>query len=330
MPKHLDPGPFLVFLAAMLWATDAPFRVALLQDLPPQTIVLGEHLVNALLLLPVIVLRRRAIAALPARAWGALAFIGIGGSALATVAFTASFTFVNPSIAILLQKLQPFIAIALAHGMLGERLGKRFWLWAVLAVAAAYVLNFPGLVPQTYPGETFNPHVVGALLALGAALLWGACTVLGKYALRGADFVTVTALRFWIATAFLLCWNAVEPALLPPAAEGATGVLEFLRQSFGGGFAQLLQVPAGDWGRIVVIALVSGAASLLLYYRGLRTAPASVATVAELGFPLAAVLVNAVTLQAFLGPVQIVAMIALLLCVLALSADAHARATRDA
>ena len=41
------------------------------------------------------------------RRWLAVAFCGAGGSALATILFTASFHYVNPSVTILLQKLQP-------------------------------------------------------------------------------------------------------------------------------------------------------------------------------------------------------------------------------
>ena len=35
-------GPYLIFFAAMLWATDAPFRLHLTQDLPSNLIVLVE------------------------------------------------------------------------------------------------------------------------------------------------------------------------------------------------------------------------------------------------------------------------------------------------
>jgi hypothetical protein len=40
--------------------------------------------------------------------------IGGVGSAIATVAFTESFQFLNPSLVILLQKMQPVVAITLA------------------------------------------------------------------------------------------------------------------------------------------------------------------------------------------------------------------------
>ena len=55
----------------------------------------------------------------------------------------------------------------------------------------------------------------------------------------------------------------------------------------------LSSVSPSDWLFIAIIALVSGAFSLSLYYWGLQHTRASIATLAELGFPLAAVFVNA-------------------------------------
>ncbi len=48
----------------------------------------------------------------------------------------------------------------------------------------------------------------------------------------------------------------------------------------------------GDWLRLVLLAVFPGLVALLLYYRGLRTTPAPVATFAELAFPATALMVN--------------------------------------
>ena len=47
-------GPLLVFVAAVLWATDAPFRTHLTADLSSSFIVLAEHTVNLLFVLPIL------------------------------------------------------------------------------------------------------------------------------------------------------------------------------------------------------------------------------------------------------------------------------------
>ena len=109
----------------------------------------------------------------------------------------------NRSVSILLQKVQPLIAIALAWFFLGERLSKNFWVWTATALFGAYLVSFPNLVPQLYEGEAFNPNTVGALLALTAAVLWGASTVFGKFVLRKVSFQMMTSLRFVGAFVFL-------------------------------------------------------------------------------------------------------------------------------
>ena len=263
-------GPFLVFVAAALWATDAPFRAHLTQTLASNFIVFAEHGVDCLVAVPLLFFQWGDLKKLSVRDWLAVLAIAIGGSALASVAFTESFHYVNPSVSILLQKIQPLIAISLAAVLLGERLNKNFWLWTVLALAGAYLVSFPHFVPQLYQGETFNPNLIGAGLALIAALLWGASTVFGKYVLRTAAFQTLTSLRFVVAFIFLGLLNAWQHTF--PAAGTMTST---------------------DWLFILIIAATSGVFSLFLYYFGLQFTRASVATIAELGFPLAAVSVNA-------------------------------------
>lgn len=263
-------GPALVFLAAVLWATDAPFRVHLTESLSSNFIVFAEHFVDILIAVPILIWSWRDLKKVTRREWAAILVIAIGGSALASIAFTQAFHYVNPSVAILLQKVQPLIAILLAGVFLGERLHRNFWAWAAVALFGAYLVSFPNLVPQLYAGEAFNPNTIGVLLALTAALLWGGSTVLGKYVLKHTAFQTLTALRFVIAFIFL-------------------GILNIAQDTF----PAWNEVTATDWLFIVIIALASGVFSLFLYYYGLQYTKASIATIAELGFPLAAVVVNA-------------------------------------
>ena len=262
-------GPFLVLLAAMLWATDAPFRVHLTKDLSSNFIVLGEHFIDVIFVLPILALGWRQLKVLTIKEWAAVLFIAVGGSALGSVAFTQAFHYVNPSVAILLQKLQPLIAIALAAIVLKEPLAPRYWMWAGIALFGAYLISFPGLVPQLYPGEAFNPNVMGVILALTAAFFWGASTVFGRFVLNKIDFKMMTALRFSGAFIFLLILNSAQQTYPLPG-----------------------QLTATDIGYIAIIAVVSGVASLFIYYRGLQFTNASVATIAELGFPMAAIFVN--------------------------------------
>lgn len=296
-------GPLLIFIAAMLWATDAPFRYHLTQGLSAGFIVLAEHAVNILLILPFIFHGWSEIKNLNWKQWLAILVIGIGASALASIFFTKAFSYVNPSVAIVLQKLQPLIVIGLAAGFLKERLGKRFWLWAVVALAGAYAISFPDLKPQLYYGEAWNPNTIGVLFALGAAALWGLGTVLGRYLLKPTTdnrqpitFKTITALRFLIAFFFLLIWNLGNDTLSTIGALRGKDIL-FL----------------------IIVAITSGFTSLFIYYKGLQHTRASIATFAELGFPFLAVIVNAFALGLFLKPMQLAGMVLLLLAVWQLS-----------
>ncbi len=285
-------SPYLIFIAAMLWATDAPFRMHLTKDLNSNFIVLAEHCVDVLFVAPVLIVGYSQLKKLRFNEWLAVAFIAICGSALASVAFTQAFHYVNPSVAILLQKLQPFIAISLAAGVLKERLTVRYWEWALSAIVGAYLISFPNLKPELFPGEQFNPNVIGVGYALLAALLWGASTVFGKYVLRNADFKIVTGLRFVLAFLFLIVLNVTSHSLPPMSG-----------------------VSIQDWLYIFIIAVASGVVALFIYYKGLENTKASVATIAELGFPMAAVIINWVFLDATLVPVQLLGMVILVFAI---------------
>jgi len=278
-------SPYLIFVAAMLWATDAPFRMYLTKDLNSNFIVLAEHFVDILFIAPVMIIGYSRLKKLTAKEWAAVFFIAVCGSALASIAFTQAFRYVNPSVAILLQKLQPFVAITLAAGILKEKLTIRYWEWALLAIVGAYLISFPRLRPEMFPGEQFNANLLGVGLALLAALLWGASTVFGKYVLRNADFKIVTGLRFSVAFIFLLILNV------------ATGSIP-----------KLAGVDLTDWIYIVIISVASGVVALFIYYKGLENTRASVATIAELGFPMAAVIINWIFLDAELVPMQLIGM----------------------
>lgn len=289
-------APYLIFLAAMLWATDAPFRTSLTKDLPSSFIVLVEHFFDVLVVLPILWWKRHELRSLGKKQWVAVLVIAIGSSALASVAFTKAFSYVNPSVAILLQKLQPLIAIGLAASLLKEVLRPRFWVWAVVALLGAYLISFSGLKPQLFAGETLNPNTAGVLLALLAAVLWGAGTVLGKIVLSKVSFQTMTSLRFVLAFVFLFGMNVWQNSI-----------------------PKLSTVTGKDWLYLAIIAVTSGVVSLFIYYRGLAYTKASIATLAELGFPLAAVLVNYWFLDAVLTWQQLLGMAVLLFAIVQLS-----------
>jgi drug/metabolite transporter (DMT)-like permease len=282
-------------VAALLWAIDAPFRKYLTQGLSSTVIVLMEHIVIAFLVLPLFIPRIKELRNLSFKEWLAIFFVGFGGSALATVLFTQSFHYVNPSVSILLQKIQPIIAILLAGIILKERFGHIFWLWSGVAIFSAYAISFPEI---KISGLNFSGGTLGIILALLAAFFWGASTVFGRLVLKKISFQMMTFLRFWSALIFLVLINFYYSTT-----------------------HEIQHATNKDWLFVFIIAVLAGFVSLLIYYKGLQLTKAGVATIAELAFPFAAVIINWVFLGEALTVVQIVGSLVLLFSVSRLSAD---------
>jgi drug/metabolite transporter (DMT)-like permease len=265
-----------VSAGASLWGVDTILRAPLTSYLSSATIVLFEHLILAVALVPTLWIHRDRWLRLRWSDWLAVIGISWGGSALATYLFTEAVHQGNPTSAILLQKSQPIFAAFLSGAFLLEPLGVPFWSRLAVALAGAYLIQFGSSVPHV-------EQLFGApLLALGAASLWGASTVLGRFLLHRVPFLLLTALRIIVA--------------LPPLATAAW-------------LGDASIHPLLDWStflRLLMLALIPGLAGLVLYYRGLSHARASRASVAELCFPATAVVLNWYFLHVHVSIVQAV------------------------
>jgi len=286
----------LVFMAAMLWATDAPLRLHVTEELPSSLIVFIEHALSLIVLIPFLIISLPKLKTLSVKGWISLLIIGIGSSALSIIFFTEAFRYMNPSAAILLQKLQPFIVVFLAYFVLREKFTKYFWPLTIIGIFGAYLISFPSLAPTVFQGEVWNPQFIGVALALGAAILWAAGTVLGRVVLKELKWQDITSLRFFIGFIFLGIWNLLN-----------------------GDIQMIGEITGTSWLFLFIMSMVSGAVGILIYYRGLRDTPAGVATIAELGFVVAAVLINFLFIDAVLLPTQIVGMVIVLLAVIGLA-----------
>jgi len=186
------PGAtFLVAVAASLWGLDAWIRAPLAQSTAVATIVFGEHVLLVLLTLPFLGATLLAVVRLGWRHVLAAVVIGAGSSALATILFTQAFVdghdFVTP---VVLQKVQPIIAVVCAGAILGERPRRSFAFFFVPAIVGTWLMGVK---------HPFHPTVHGlrpTLYALGAAALWALGTVLGRYLTREMRFEHVATLRF--------------------------------------------------------------------------------------------------------------------------------------
>ena len=155
----------------------------------------------------------RRLAALTARQWAALVFLGMGGSALATWLYTTAFTldYSRALTVVLLQKTQPVFALLLAGVVLARTAGHPFWGWCALALLGAGLL--------VVADKDFGPHVLGrvrleqALLAVGASALWGAATVAGRPLSVILPPMLLSGARFALALPVLAFWHCF---LRPP------------------------------------------------------------------------------------------------------------------
>jgi len=246
-----------------MWGTDGLFRRTLAFEMPAAKVVFWEHLILVAVTLPFLIRFIRNRPALSTKDMAALLFVGAGASAVATILFTQAFTYGDPTTPLLMQKTQPLFAIIGAYFLLKERLLPRYGWYFLFAVSGAYLISFPD------PTDVSVSRLAPALLALGAAVLWGMGTVMGRHLTRVIPTNELTSLRFAIG--------------LPTAL-----VILLLRNETATAF----DVTLGEFGSLLLLSLIPGLAALMVYYKGLQSTPASSATLAELAFPLTAILIG--------------------------------------
>ena len=132
-----------VAVAATLWGLDALLRRPLAHSTSVATIVFGEHLALVLLALPLIPAALAAMWRLGWRGVAAAVGIGAGASAVATILFTQAFVDGDPVTPVVIQKVQPLVALVAARLLLGERPRQRFAWYFVPAVVGTWLMAFP-------------------------------------------------------------------------------------------------------------------------------------------------------------------------------------------
>lgn len=287
MNKALKFGPYLIALAAVLWGLDGIIRRSL-YSLPPIVIVFYEHLFGAIIIAPFLIPKLKTIN-FSKKEWGAIFWVSLLSGVFGALWFTTALLktqFIPFSVVFLIQKLQPIFAVAVAALLLKEKITKKYFLWAGLALLAAFFMTFENGIVNLQTGAG---TAVAALFALGAAFAWGSSTAFSRFALFKGSDTLVTGLRFWITTVL---------ALLFVVAMGAG--------------SELGAPTSGQFLKFLMIALSTGMVALWIYYKGLKNTQVKVATILELAFPLVAVLVDIFVYKTFLAPTQYLAAFVLL------------------
>jgi drug/metabolite transporter, DME family len=277
------PGVVLVAVAAAMWGTDPIIRKPMSTTTSATTIVFGEHVVLVLLTLPLLYPALRAVLRAGWRALLCAIVIGAGASAVATILFTEALfhgDFVTP---VVIQKVQPLVAIAGAALVLGERPRPRFAWFLLPALVGFWLVN------QPHPLEPSAKGLVPIIEATAAAVLWALGTVLGRYLSRDLEFQHILSLRFF----FGLVGSAIAVPVM------GAGV-------WSSGHDSLL---------IAYLAVVTGLLSLALYYYGLKRTPAVLSSLAELTYPAIAVIAGIYAYNSHLRWTQWIGVAAIILTV---------------
>ena len=280
-------GTLFVLLATFFWALDTLIRYPLMEmGLTSIQIVFTEHVILVVVMSGWLLSRKQKLWSFVRRDWPALLVIGGLGSAIGTLAFTQAFSHMNPTLVILLQKLQPLVAISLAALVLKEHIQARFLLCVGVAFSGSFLLMYDDLASLlASEGWHYSPDVLFRLAGYGLTLLavisWGASTVFGKkLALAGYSSDEIMQGRFVVGFIVLL------PFL-------------FLNAPF----EQAVSISLG--GKIALMVLISGVLGMVFYYQGLARIQSKQSAVAEMGFPVMAGLINWVVLGFALTPLQI-------------------------
>ena len=291
-------GPWLVGLGAALWGTESAWRIPLNDLFDADVIVFWEHVLILLMLLPFLLSRLADLPKIDARTWGYLTFSGFAGSAVGTVFFTLALKYGNPTVVNVILNIQPFISTLGAFFLFGDRLTPRFFLCAGIAILAGIFLSVehPTLIGESFEKAGLN---LGTGYALVCALFWGLSTVAGRGTMIGMPLRLAASMRVVVGlicmTLILLVYGKLNRvSLWPPAAQAH----------------MTIAIVA-----LLLLASISGAIPLLVYFEGLRLTPASTAGYFEMMQTLAAVCITWGFFHAALHWHQVIAGIVLLAAV---------------
>jgi drug/metabolite transporter (DMT)-like permease len=290
-------GVFFIIFAGLLWAIDTLIRYPLLfSGVAASHIVFFEHLFLSFIFIPLLSFGPKKFRfkkiTLPVISY--FLVIGVCGSAIGTLTFTKAFMLINPSLVILLQKLQPLVAITLAGIFLKEKMSKSFIFLAIMALFGGFLISSPDIMPGLSK-LNFSMNLVdsnslyGYMLTLVAVVSWGASTVFGKkLSLFGLNEIEIMGGRFIFGFIFMFFYLIVTAQSLLPSWEMM------------------------NYGKIAFMVLLSGLLGMYVYYQGLKRISARTCALAEMFFPMSAVLINWIFLDAKLLPIQILGGVILL------------------
>ena len=283
-------GPWLVALGAALWGTESAWRIPLNDLFDSEVIVFWEHVLILILFLPLLFRRLSDLPKIDSWTWGYLIFSGFAGSAVGTVFFTLALKSGNPTVVNVILNIQPVFSTIGACLLFGDRLARRFFLYASLAILAGIILSVehPILIGSFFLTTGVNR---GVTFALVCALCWGLSTVAGRGIMTDLSLSLAASLRIVVG---LVCMTLV---LLIGRKLTLTSLWPAGAQAHAGTAIAAL----------ILLATISGGIPLLIYFEGLRLTRASTAGYFEMMQTLAGVCITWGFFHAALLPHQVIA-----------------------
>jgi drug/metabolite transporter (DMT)-like permease len=291
-------GPWLVGLGAALWGTESAWRIPLNELFDAKIIVFWEHVFILMMFLPILISQLNEIPSVRARTWCFLIFSGFAGSAVGTVFFTLALKYGNPTVVNVILNIQPVISTVGAFLLFDDRLARRFFLYAGIAIVAGIFVSvaYPSQIAVSFERAGIN---VGTGYALTCALFWGLSTVAGRGVMVGMSLRLASSMRIVIGlvcmTLILLAYGKLNGAALWPEAAQTHPIKAIVLLFF--------------------LASISGGIPLLFYFQGLHLTRASTAGYFEMMQTLAAVCITWGFFHASLHPHQVTAAIILIAAV---------------
>lgn len=262
-------GAFAISFAAIFWGIDGVVLTPKLYNLNVAFVVFILHALAFVIMNTFLFRQYRELKHFSSADILTFFLIALFGGAMGTMAMVHALFLVDfekLTIVILLQKLQPVFAIALAVIFLRERMRRYYFIWAGIAIVAGYFLTFGTAAPNFNTGDN---TLEAALFSLLAAFSFGSSTVLSKKILKKYSFHTATFYRYGFTTLIMLAYVL------------ATGL-----------FIQFSATTGQNWLIFSIIALTTGSGAIFLYYYGLRKVRAVIATICELFFPVTAIVLD--------------------------------------
>ncbi len=289
-------GSLAIGFAAIMWGLDGVVLTPSLYNLKVEFVVFILHSLPFVLMNFFLYRQYRFLKKFNKKDFLLLFLVALFGGTLGTISIVKALFLVNfqeLSVVVLLQKLQPLFAIALASIVLKEKLTKQFGIWALIAITAAYSLAFGFSLPNM---EADGNTVLAALYAFLAAFSFGSSTVFGKKILEKYSFKTVTFYRYGLVT-----------------------IIMFFVVLVFGQFNQFQLVTPRNVTFFTIISLTTGSGAIFLFYFGLNNVKAIVSIIMELLYPISTIFFDYLINNSILTPLQWISAVVLIYAIINLN-----------